>query len=95
MRILVTGATGKVGQALIARLGMRRVAGTVHVPARAGRLRARLYALEAVRSETHDDVGDWVIEVDLALSDAEKLAAGPGGDALEPLLPESEDDFRR
>ena len=79
--------------ALIARLGLRRVAGTLRLPARAGRFRARLYALEAVRSETHDDAGDWVIEVDLALSDAEKLAAGPGGDAIEPLLPAGEDDF--
>ena len=81
--------------ALIARLGLRRVAGTVHLPARAGRLRARLYALEAVRSETHDDAGDWIIEVDLALSDAEKLASGPGGEVLEPLLPADEDDCRQ
>ncbi|MFZ2754952.1 MAG: ribosome rescue GTPase HflX [Lysobacteraceae bacterium] len=78
--------------ALVARLGLRRVAGTVCLPARSGRLRARLYELEAVRSETHDDDGGgWVIQVDLALSDAEKLAAGPGGDALEPLLPPDDD----
>ena len=79
--------------ALVARLGLRRVAGTVRLPARAGQLRARLYALESVRAETHDDRGDWIIEVDLALNDAEKLAAGPGGDALEPLLPPGEDDL--
>lgn len=78
--------------ALVARLGLRRVAGTVRLPARSGRLRARLHELEAVRAEAHDDDGGgWVIEVDLALSDAEKLAAGPGGDALEPLLPPDED----
>jgi GTPase len=80
--------------ALVARLGLRRVAGTVHLPARSGRLRARLYELEAVRAETHDDDGGgWVIEVDLALSDAEKLAAGPGGDALERLIPPDEDEL--
>jgi GTPase len=79
--------------ALVARLGLRRVTGTVRLPARGGQLRARLYALEAVRAETHDDDGGWTIEVDLALSDAEKLAAGPGGDALEPLLPAGEDDL--
>jgi GTPase len=79
--------------ALVARLGLRRVTGTVRLPARAGQLRARLYALESVRAETHDDDGVWIIEVDLALSDAEKLAAGPGGDALEPLLPRDEDDL--
>ncbi|MBN8214153.1 MAG: GTPase HflX [Xanthomonadales bacterium] len=80
--------------ALVARLGLRRVAGTVRLPARSGRLRARLYELEAVRAETHDDDGGgWVIEVDLALSDAEKLAAGPGGDALEGLIPPDEDEL--
>ena len=80
--------------ALVARLGLRRVAGTVRLPARSGRLRARLYELEAVRAETHDDDGGgWVIEVDLALSDAEKLAAGPGGDALERLIPPDEDEL--
>ena len=78
--------------ALVVRLGMRRVLGSVHLPARAGRLRARLYALEAVRSETHDADGGWTLTLDLARSDAEKLAAGPGGDALEPLLPQGEDE---
>ncbi len=79
--------------ALVGRLGLRRVAGSVRLPARAGRLRARLYELEAVRAETHDNDGDgWTLEVDLALSDAEKLAAGPGGHVLEPLLPPGEDD---
>ncbi|MFZ5638402.1 MAG: ribosome rescue GTPase HflX [Pseudomonadota bacterium] len=77
--------------ALVVRLGMRRVLGAVRLPARAGRLRARLYALEAVRSETHEADGGWTLEVDLARSDAEKLAAGPGGDALEPLLPQGDD----
>ncbi len=78
--------------ALAARLGLRRVVGTIRLPARAGRLRAKLYALEAVRAEHHEDNGDWRLELDLALADAAKLAAGPGGDALEPLLPPVEDD---
>jgi GTP-binding protein HflX len=82
--------------ALVARLGLRRVAGSVRLPARAGRLRARLYALEAVRAEIHDEDGGWTLEVDLARADAEKLAAGPGGDALDALLPEddTDDDWR-
>jgi GTP-binding protein HflX len=82
--------------ALVARLGLRRVAGTVRLPPRAGRLRARLYALEAVRAETHDDDGGWTLQVDLAQADAEKLAAGPGGDALDALLPrdDADDDWR-
>lgn len=78
--------------ALVSRLGLRRVAGTVTLPARAGRLRAQLYGLEAVRAETHEDDGGWTIDVDLALADAEKLVAGPGGDLLESLLPPGEDD---
>ncbi len=81
--------------ALVARLGLRRVAGTVRLPPRAGQLRARLFALEAVRAETHDDDGGWTLELDLALADAEKLAAGPGGDVLEPLLPPDDDDLPR
>jgi GTPase len=83
-------------QALVARLGLRRVIGRVSLPPRAGGLRARLYALEAVRSEHHDhdptNAGGWLLDVDLALSDAEKLAAGPHGDALEPLLPATAQD---
>ncbi|TXH77578.1 MAG: GTPase HflX [Lysobacteraceae bacterium] len=82
-------------KALIARLGLRRVTGMVYVPARAGRLRAKLYALDAVRNDSHDagpdGQGGWRLELDLALADAEKLAAGPGGDALDPLLPAGED----
>jgi GTPase len=79
--------------ALVVRLGLRRVLGRVHLPARSGRLRARLYALEAVRAETHDDDGGWTLDLDLALADAEKLAAGAGGDVLEGLLPAGEDDL--
>jgi GTP-binding protein HflX len=78
-------------EALVARLGVRRVIGRVRLPARAGRLRARLYALEAVRADHHEDDGGWTLELDLPLGDAERLAAGPGGDALEPLLPRGED----
>jgi GTPase len=74
--------------ALAARFGLRRVVGSVRLPARAGRLRARLYAIEAVRAERHEDGEDgWTLDLDLALADAQKLAAGPGGDALDALLP--------
>ena len=78
--------------ALVARLGLRRSLGRVRLPARAGALRARLYALEAVRAEAHEDDGGWTLDLDLALGDAEKLAAGPDGDALESLLPRGTDD---
>ncbi len=81
--------------ALVSRLGLRRIIGDLHLPAHAGRLRAKLYALEAVREEAHDDSsegGGWRLTLDLALSDAVRLAAGPGGDLLEPLLPVMEED---
>jgi GTP-binding protein HflX len=82
--------------ALVARLGLRRVAGVVRLPSRAGGLRAKLYALDAVRTEHHDDdpgnVGGWVLELDMALADAEKLAAAAHGDALEALLPPADED---
>ncbi len=99
-RVWLSARTGEgldlLRAALIARLGLRRVAGAIRLPARAGGLRAKLYALEAVRAEHHDDApdnpGGWRLEVDMALSDAEKLAAGPNGDALEPLLPVADED---
>jgi GTPase len=100
-RVWLSARTGEglalLRAALVARLGLRRVAGRVRLPARAGGLRAKLYGLEAVRSEQHDDTpanaGGWVLDLDMALSDAEKLAAGPNGDVLEGLLPAIEDDF--
>jgi GTPase len=97
-RVWLSARTGegveRLREALVARLGLRRVIGAVVLPARAGRLRARLYALEAVRREVHTDGGGWTLDLDMAFSDAEKLAAGPDGDALEPLLPKpAEDDF--
>ncbi len=76
---------------LVARLGLQRVLGTVRLPARAGRLRARLYALDGVRSEVHEDDGGWTLALDMARPDVEKLAAGPDGHALEGLLPPDDD----
>ncbi len=66
-------------------LGLQRVQGRVHVPSRAGRLRARLHELGAVRGEQAGDDG-WEIQVDLALVDAQRLAAQAGGTALQPLI---------
>ncbi|MCA1714922.1 MAG: GTPase HflX [Gammaproteobacteria bacterium] len=71
--------------ALVDTLGMCRVQGELHLPGEAGRLRARLHALAAVRSETHDDSG-WQLQIDLPLSDATRLAAQPDGAPLRALL---------
>jgi GTP-binding protein HflX len=76
-------------EALARRLGLQRIRGEVVLPPTAGRLRARLHALEAVRSEGHDQAG-WRLTLDMARTDAEKLLSQPGGDALRVLLPAAE-----
>ncbi len=76
-------------EALARRLGLQRIRGEVVLPPTAGRLRARLHALEAVRSEGHDEAG-WRLTLDMARTDAEKLLSQPGGDALRVLLPAAE-----
>ena len=69
-------------------LGLQRVQGRVHVPSRAGRLRARLHELGAVKAEAHDEAG-WALQLDLAQADAQRLASQPWGAPLQPLLVEA------
>jgi GTP-binding protein HflX len=76
---LLRGALGR-------RLGLRRLHGELRLPPDAGRLRARLHEIDAVRGETHDDHG-WTLDIDLPLADARRIAAQDGGDPLRPLLP--------
>ncbi|RZZ85717.1 ribosome rescue GTPase HflX [Pseudoxanthomonas winnipegensis] len=72
--------------ALAQRLGLERIRGEVLLPSSAGRLRARLFDLEAVRGEAHEEAG-WRLTLDMARSDAQKLLSQPGGEALRSLLP--------
>ncbi len=72
-------------EAIGARLGLRRIVADVLLPVAAGRLRARLHALGAVRSEDHAADG-WRLQVDLAVADAARLAALPDGAPLRGLL---------
>ena len=78
-------------QALSQRLAQRRIVAELALPPEAGRLRARLHQLDAVRGETHDEHG-WRLQVDLSEADAARLAAQADGAALRPLLPELESD---
>ena len=72
-------------QAIGARLGLRRIAGELLLQGDAGRLRARLHDLGAVRAEVHDADG-WRLQLDLAESDAARLAAQADGAPLRALL---------
>ncbi|MGN0860183.1 MAG: ribosome rescue GTPase HflX [Stenotrophomonas sp.] len=68
------------------RLGFTRIRGQVRLPPSAGRLYARLRALEAICSEQFDEDG-WLLEVDLPRSEAEKLAGSAEGAPIKPLIP--------
>jgi GTP-binding protein HflX len=72
--------------ALAQRLNLRRLQGEVRLPPEAGRLRAQLHELQAVRTEWADEQG-WRLHVDLPLGEAERLAAQADGKPLRELLP--------
>ena len=76
-------------EALAEALVLRHVIGEVRLPSRAARLRARLHELEAVRGEEVDEHG-WILQVDLAIADLQRLLAQAGGEALQPLLEQDE-----
>jgi GTP-binding protein HflX len=67
------------------RFSARQVTGELQLAADQGRLRARLFALDAVRAEVQDEHG-WRLQIDLPLAVAERLAAEPGGHPLGTLL---------
>lgn len=66
-------------------LELRHVVGEVRLPSEAARLHARLHAIGAIREETHDEHG-WLLQVDMAIADAQKLYVQAHGEALRPLL---------
>jgi len=74
------------------RLGFSRIRGQIQLPPSAGRLYARLHALEAICSEEYTDEG-WLLEVDLPRSEAEKLAGGADGAPIKPLIPVPEPEW--
>ena len=72
-------------KALAEVLELRHVTGEVRLPSQAARLHARLHALGAIREEAHDERG-WLLQVDMAIADAQKLYVQAHGEALRPLL---------
>jgi len=72
---------GALGEAL----QLRHIAGELRIAPQDARLRARLHELGAVRAEQADEHG-WLLQVDLALADAQRLFAQAHGEALRPLL---------
>ncbi|QWP76261.1 GTPase HflX [Lysobacter sp. K5869] len=72
-------------ESLAQALQLRRVQGGVRIAPRDARLRARLHELGAVRSEQADEHG-WLVEVDMAVADAQRLFAQAHGEPLRPLL---------
>ncbi len=79
---------GLLRDALGLRLGLRRLQGELRLPASSGRLRARLHEIGAVRGELHDEHG-WRLDLDLAESDAARIAMHAYGEPLRALLPEA------
>ena len=72
-------------KALAEVLELRHVTGELRLPSQAARLHARLHAIGAIQEEKHDEHG-WLLQVDLAIADAQKLFTQAHGEALRPLL---------
>ncbi len=70
--------------ALAARLAQHRIQGELRLPPEAGRLRAQLHQLGAVRDERQDEDG-WWLRLDLAQADAARLAVDEA--SIRELLP--------
>ena len=89
LRVWVSARDGAGLELLRTALGealqLRQVSGSVRIASGDARLRARLHELGAVLSEQADEHG-WVVEVELAQADAERLFAQPNGEPLRPLL---------
>ncbi|KPL48905.1 GTPase HflX [Xanthomonas axonopodis] len=78
--------------ALGQRLDLRHLTGQLRLPPSAGRLRSRLHQLEVVRNKQTDEDG-WLLEVDLPMVEAERLAASEDGAPLRAMLPDRREDW--
>ncbi|PPT78363.1 GTPase HflX [Xanthomonas arboricola pv. populi] len=95
-RVWVSARDGRglqeLQHALGQRLDLRHVTGQLRLPPSAGRLRSRLHQLEVVRGEQSDEDG-WLLDVDLPMVEAERLAAGDDGAPLRAMLPDRREDW--
>ncbi|MCS3746472.1 MULTISPECIES: ribosome rescue GTPase HflX [Xanthomonas] len=95
-RVWVSARDGRglqeLQQALGQRLDLRHLTGQLRLPSSAGRLRSKLHQLEVVRNEQSDEDG-WLLEVDLPMVEAERLAAGEDGAPLRAMLPDRREDW--
>ncbi|MDX5371517.1 MAG: GTPase HflX [Pseudomonadaceae bacterium] len=65
-------------QAVAELLGEDMFVGTLRLPQRLGRLRAQFFALNAVQSETHDEVGDILLAIRLPRAELNRLVSREG-----------------
>jgi len=88
-RVWLSAKTGRGVDALpatlAARLGLHQLTGEIRLPPSAGRLRARLLALDAICHEDHDADG-WTLQIALPQREAARLAAQEDGAPLRALL---------
>src|SRR5690606_18160302 len=89
-RVWLSARTGEglhlLREALAERFLDRRLAGELELGPADGRLRARLHEAGAVKDESGREEGGWRLQVEMPRLVAERLAAEPGGQALQPLL---------
>jgi len=88
-RVWLSAKTGQgvdaLRTALSGRLGLHQLTGDIRLPPSAGRLRARLRALDAIRAEHHDADG-CTLQIALPQREAARLAAQEDGAPLKALL---------
>ena len=59
-------------------LGEDLFVGTLHLPQRLGRLRAQLFAINAVQREAHDESGDMLLDLRLPRAELNRLVSREG-----------------
>ncbi|MDV2451403.1 ribosome rescue GTPase HflX [Xanthomonas hortorum] len=95
-RVWVSARDGRgleeLQHALGQRLDLRHLTRQLRLPPSAGRLRSKLHQLEVVRNEQSDEDG-WLLDVDLPMVEAERLAATEDGAPLRAMLPDRREDW--